>query len=133
MVVLQLPWVPEPKNNKKKKFVLSSYQISSYKISAFPLTNFLSFKFWGSGTQGILQQKLLFVEPSDEDLIMVYTKPVHFLKKGLDRASKSGRFVKENKSMTPALGITMLAVAKICFGFQNTFQRKLFSNELATI
>ena len=28
------------------------------------------------------------------------------------------KFVKENKSMTPVLAITMLAVARTCFGFQ---------------
>ena len=33
IVLSELPWVPEPKNNKKKKI-------------SFPLTNFLSFKFF---------------------------------------------------------------------------------------
>ena len=34
------------------------------------------------------------------------------LKKGLDRASKSGKFVKENKSMTPVLGINTASSCK---------------------
>ena len=45
-----------------------------------------------------------------------------FLKKGLDRASKSGKFLKEDKSMTP-VGRTMLAIATSSFGFQNTIDR----------
>ena len=43
--------------------------------------------------------------------------------RGLDRASESGKFLKENKSMAPLLGITMLAVATSCFRNYNNFQR----------
>ena len=45
------------------------------------------------------------------------------LKRGLDQASNFGKFLKENKGMTPGIGITVVAVARCCFGFQNTFQR----------
>ena len=45
--------------------------------------------------------------------ILLPNGPFYLLKRGLDRASKSGEFMQENKSMTPVLIITMLAVAKV--------------------
>ena len=42
-------------------------------------------------------------------------RPFYLLKRGLDRASKFGKFVNESKSMTPVLSITILAVP--AFGF----------------
>ena len=50
-------------------------------------------------------------------------------KRGLDRASKSRKFVKENISIIPVLGIktascgNMVTVARSCFGLKNTVQR----------
>ena len=38
-----------------------------------------------------------------------------FIKRGLGQASKSDKFVKENKGLTPVLGITMLTVARSYF------------------
>ena len=38
---VKLPWVPEPKNNKKKKMKKER----KFFLLSFPLTNFLSFKF----------------------------------------------------------------------------------------
>ena len=56
-----------------------------------------------------------------------------FQKRGLDRASKSGKFVKENKCMTPVLAATMLAVAGNFFGFQNTFPRVILLHTIPVI
>ena len=39
-------------------------------------------------------------------------RPFYFLKRGLDRASKSVIFVKENKSMTPVLGKNIACCGK---------------------
>ena len=39
-------------------------------------------------------------------------KSFYFLKKGFDRASRSGKFLKENKSMTPVLGISIASCGK---------------------
>ena len=52
----------------------------------------------------------------------------YFLKIGLERATKSGKFVKENKSMTPILGINTVAVIRSCFRLQNTLREFIIDN-----
>ena len=47
-------------------------------------------------------------------------RPFYYLKRSLDRASRSCKLVKENRMITPVLCITMQAVASFCFSFHNT-------------
>ena len=63
-------------------------------------------------------------------------RPLCFLKRGLDRASKSCEFVKENKSMTPCLDITML-VLEVASDFRTVFGESVIDefaqNDLAIL
>ena len=65
---------------------------------------------------------ILFISKSFESFDMTIDL-FTFKTRGLDGAPKSGKFVKENKSITPVLATMMLPVAGNVFVFQNTYQR----------
>ena len=46
----------------------------------------------------------------------------------MDRATKSSKFMNENKYITPVLGITMLVVTRSYFGSQNTAIELIIEN-----
>ena len=53
-----------------------------------------------------------------------------YLEKGLDRASKSGKFVKENQNMTPVFGINTASSGKNLLRISEHFTASLLSTNL---